>query len=102
MSAHKYIYVTINIEEEGDQFVSMCPELGTASCGDTEQEALDNLREAITVHLNALEEVGERERLFQERNIEVLYAESAVPSAPPVLQEQAACPSQHILVPVGA
>ena len=102
MAAHKYIYVTINIEGEGDQFVSTCPELGTASCGDTEQEALDNLREAITVHLNALEEVGERERVFQERNIEVLYTESAVHSAPLVGEEEAACPSQHILVPVEA
>jgi predicted RNase H-like HicB family nuclease len=66
------IILTSVVEEEGDQFVSICTELDTASCGDTIQEALDNLQEAIWVHLNALEETGERTRVFQERGIDIL------------------------------
>ena len=51
--------------------MSFCPELGTTSCGDTIEEALSNLEEAIEVHLNALEEIGERERVFEEKNITI-------------------------------
>ena len=65
------IVLTSVVEPEGEMFVSTCPELGTASCGDTIQEAFENLEEAITVHLNALEELGERERVFRERGIEI-------------------------------
>lgn len=70
--AQGVVILTSAVEEEGDQFVSFCTELGTTSCGDSIQEALDNLQEAIWVHLNALEETGERERVFQERGIHVL------------------------------
>ncbi len=66
-----YIVLTGVVEEEDGQFVSHCRELGTASCGDTLSEALDNLGEAIDVHLKALEEVGELERTLQERNIRI-------------------------------
>lgn len=66
------VVLTSVVEGEGDQFVSFCIELGTASCGDTIQEALDNLQEAIWVHLSALEETGERDRMFRELGIDVL------------------------------
>ena len=102
MAANGYILLTIQVEPEGDQFVSTCLELGTASCGDTAQEALDNLREAITVHLSALEEVGERERVFGERGIEVLHPESVAPPDVPTAAEQDEIASRHILVPVEA
>ena len=67
----RYIKLTALVEPEDDGFVTICPELGTASCGDTVKEALDNLREAIEVHLNGLEEVGTTARVFNERGIEV-------------------------------
>ncbi len=66
-----YIVLTGVAEEEDGQFVSYCLELGTASCGDTISEALDNLGEAIELHLEGLEEVGELERTLRERNIRV-------------------------------
>ena len=66
------IVLTSVVEQEDNQFVSFCVELGTASCGDTVQEAYENLQEAIWVHLNELEETGERDRVFRERNIDVL------------------------------
>ena len=61
------------VEREGAQFVAHCPELGIASCGDTIEEAFANIHEAILLHLDVLEELGDRERVFRERGIEVSY-----------------------------
>ena len=68
-----YIVLTGFAEEEEGQYVSYCPELGTASCGDTITEALDNLREAIELNIEGLEEVSELELTLRERDIKVRY-----------------------------
>lgn len=39
-------------------FVSLCPELDVASCGDTAEEALEMLREAVELYLESAEELG--------------------------------------------
>ena len=65
------IVLTGIAEPEGDQYVSICRELGTSSCGDTAEEALGSLGDAIAVHLNALEETGELSRVLRERNINI-------------------------------
>ena len=52
------VQLTGVVEQEGEQYVSMCLELGTSSCGDTIEEAFYNLEEAISVHLDALREVA--------------------------------------------
>ena len=67
------ILLTEVAEQEGDQFAVQCPELGIASCGDSIEEAFGNIREAIALHLNVLEELGDRERVFRERGIEISY-----------------------------
>ena len=67
-----YIVLTGIAEEEDGLFASYCRELGTSSCGDTADEALENLGEAITVHLNALVEVGELKRVLRERGISIV------------------------------
>ena len=66
-----YIVLTGIVEEEEGQFASYCRELGTASCGDTISEALDNLGEAIELNIEGLREVGELERTLRERNIRI-------------------------------
>jgi predicted RNase H-like HicB family nuclease len=43
---------------EGDGFVSKCPELGVASCGDTVEEAMANLREAVELYLENARQLG--------------------------------------------
>ena len=65
------VTVTGVAEKEGDQYVSYCQELGTSSCGDTAEEALENLGDAIKVHVSALVETGEFARVFRERNIRI-------------------------------
>lgn len=39
------------ITQEGDIFVSLCPELDIASQGKTVEEALGNLKEAVELYL---------------------------------------------------
>jgi predicted RNase H-like HicB family nuclease len=66
-----YIILTLVIHEEDGQFASVCPELGTASCGDTVDEALANIREATLQYLSAIDQNGTRERIFRKRNIPI-------------------------------
>ncbi len=72
------IVLTMVVEREGGHYASFCVELGTTSCGDTAQEALDNIHEAVLVHLDALDDVNERERTLREKGIELL---------PPTIEE---------------
>ncbi|MGA3043244.1 MAG: type II toxin-antitoxin system HicB family antitoxin [Bryobacteraceae bacterium] len=43
---------------EGEPVVSKCPELGVASCGDSIEEAMANLREAVELYLENARELG--------------------------------------------
>ncbi|MEK7170108.1 MAG: type II toxin-antitoxin system HicB family antitoxin, partial [Patescibacteria group bacterium] len=43
-------------EKEG--YVSKCPELGVASCGDTVSQAMENLKEAVALYLENAEALG--------------------------------------------
>lgn len=49
-SAKQYVLSAVITEGE-IAFVSQCPELGVTSQGKTEEEALENLREAVTLYL---------------------------------------------------
>ena len=66
------ILLTFKVEPADGQYAAQCPELGTVTCGATVEEAMGNLQEAVTVHLNALEDVKTRERVFRERGIALL------------------------------
>lgn len=69
-----YIVVTFRISKENDHFVSVCPELDVASCGDTIEEALKNIQEATLLYLNTIEEQKERQRVFHEKKIRLHHA----------------------------
>ena len=44
--------------KEGDAYVSKCTELGVASCGNTLQEAIENLKEAVELYVENAKELG--------------------------------------------
>jgi len=54
----KKLNLTATIWEEEGVYVSKCPELGVASCGDTPKEALSNLKEAVELYLDNAKELG--------------------------------------------
>ena len=50
--------LTVLIWEENNIFVSKCPEIEVASAGDTPQEAIANLKEAVELWLENAKELG--------------------------------------------
>jgi len=52
------VSLTATIWEEDGVYVSKCPELGVASCGDTPEEAILNLKEAVELYLENAKELG--------------------------------------------
>ncbi len=67
----KMIALTLAVEREDDQYVSLCPELDVASYGETIEDAVARLRDAVALYLDTIERDGERERVFRERGIEI-------------------------------
>ena len=86
-SAGGYVVLTGTVEPEDHQFVSYCPELDVSSCGDTIEEALDNLGEAIEVQISELGDLGYLERVFRKNEVEVktppMPADTVSVSVPP-------------------
>lgn len=64
-----YIVLTFEFKKEGNKWTGYCDELGTATFGPSLLEARKRLEEAVSLHLNTLEDVGERERFLKENNI---------------------------------
>jgi predicted RNase H-like HicB family nuclease len=50
--------LTAVVWPEGKQFVSQCPELGVASCGNSPDDATSNLKEAVELYLENAAELG--------------------------------------------
>ncbi|MBI5562552.1 MAG: type II toxin-antitoxin system HicB family antitoxin, partial [Deltaproteobacteria bacterium] len=46
---------TVVVWKEKEGYVSKCPELGVASCGDTVTEATENLKEAVGLYIENAE-----------------------------------------------
>ena len=70
-----YILLTLRAVWEDGQYASFCDELGVASCGDTVDEALASIREAVELHLLELVDLGQLENELRERNIRVDFDE---------------------------
>ena len=58
--------LTAFIEREGNGYVSLCPEFEIASQGDTVEEALENLREALELFFETASPEEVRTRLHEE------------------------------------
>lgn len=65
------IIVTGVAEREGNEFVSLCPELGVASCGDTAEEALDMLDDALQVYIEDVLDIGNLDKILLEKGVSI-------------------------------
>ena len=61
--------LTGTVEPEDHQFVSYCPELDVSSCGDTIEEALDNLGRQLRYKISELGDLGYLERVFRKNEV---------------------------------
>lgn len=52
--------LTASVWKEPEGYVSLCPELDVASCGDTPEDALDMLKEAVELYIQSAQELGIR------------------------------------------
>jgi len=53
----KFEYAAV-VWREGRSYLSKCRELGVASCGDTFEEATDNLKEAVELYIENAKELN--------------------------------------------
>ncbi len=77
-AAAGYIVVEFVVVKEGNQYSSWCPEFDIASCGDSPEEAVRNLGDALELYVNTLEEEGERERVFREKGTRIVHEDETV------------------------
>lgn len=68
-----YIRLTNIITKEEKMFFAHCPELDVGSQGETVEEANNNLKDAVGLYLNTIEELETREEIFKKRNITVYH-----------------------------
>jgi len=65
--------LTALVWKEGNQYVSKCPELEVASCGDTLEEALENLKEAVELYIENVKELG-----ILEDELEIIFSKKFI------------------------
>jgi hypothetical protein len=70
-----YVILTLAFHQEGRRWLGECVELGTATHGANLQQTLHELKELVLLHLNELEDVGERPRFFAEHGIKLYPAQ---------------------------
>src|SRR5262245_2282492 len=86
ITAARYIQLTARVdpgEDDEGGFVVTCPELAIASQGETIDEALKNIQEAIAVFLEGLQALGDLQRYLVDRG---LTTSDTVPSQPTSLE----------------
>jgi predicted RNase H-like HicB family nuclease len=64
-----FIIVTHKIIKEDNMYVAICPEFNIASQGKTIEYASENLKDAVLLYLEGIEELGTREQVFKEKKI---------------------------------
>jgi predicted RNase H-like HicB family nuclease len=60
------IKVTEEIWKEGNMYVSYCPELDMASCGESIEESKENLKEVISINFTECRKMGTLSQLLQD------------------------------------
>ena len=67
--------LTEEIWKEGNMYVSYCPELDIASCGEDVQQAKRNLTEAILINIEETKHLGTFERFIEDCGLEEINAD---------------------------
>jgi predicted RNase H-like HicB family nuclease len=60
------IKLTEELWKEGNMYVSNCPELDMAACGESVEQAKKNLKEVILINLEEAQKMGTLDKLLQD------------------------------------
>ena len=60
------IKLTEELWKEGNMYVSNCPELDIAACGESIEQAKKNLKEVILINLEEAQKMGTLDKLLQD------------------------------------
>jgi len=69
------IRLTEEIWKEGNMYVSYCPELDIASCGEDVQQAKKNLIEAVTINIEETKKMETFEQFLENCGLEKISAD---------------------------
>ena len=67
--------LTEELWKEGNMYVSYCPELDIASCGETVDQAKKNLKEVILINLEEAQKMGTLDKFLQETRPQFIWRE---------------------------
>ena len=62
----KDISFTVHLFKEGDVYVAHVPELDVSSCGDTPEQARENIQDAVRGFLETSQEMGTLKEILEE------------------------------------
>lgn len=62
--------LTEEVWKEGNMYVSFCPELDVASCGETVEQARRNLQEVILINLEETKKMGTFDKFLEEAGLQ--------------------------------
>ena len=74
------IVMTLKLDQDKDNWVGECLELGTAAYASSISELREELADAILLQLNEVERLGFIDEYLQERQVKVLHWSKAFPS----------------------
>jgi len=60
------IKLTEELWKEGNMYVSNCPKLDMAACGESVEQAKKNLKEVILINLEEAQKMGTLDKLLQD------------------------------------
>ena len=72
MASRRRIKLAFSVSLEPPYYVAECKQLGVASSGDTEAEALANITEAVLLYLDTLEDYGECAEVLRRAGVPIL------------------------------
>ena len=64
--------LTLDYHQEDGQWVGVCRELGTPACADTLEQTELELREAVELQLNGMEDLGYLNEYLEARQVSIL------------------------------
>jgi len=70
---------TVHLFREGDTYVTHVPELDVSSCGETQEKARANIKDAVRGFLEAAEDKGTLDEILEEAGYQRIGAEWKAP-----------------------